>query len=195
MDARTKFLEVNFEKATDELSKNWGWIVGSGVLTMTVGAAALFMPVFASGVAYDATVLTLAASAFVGLISVFVRENGHKVKSGLSGLGYGALAYYMGTHPAQGLDIITLSIATVIAAEGLYEIALAVKNENLQGRGWHFVSGAASSIAGLFLSANIPVASLVAPGVALGVRLTGQGASKVAVGLAGKEIAKNNKSN
>jgi len=82
-----------------------------------------------------------------------------------------------------------LTIATVIAAEGLYETALAIRNSDIQGRGWHAVSGVISTFAGLFLSANIPAASLVAPGAALGVRLTSSGASKVAIGLTGKEIA------
>lgn len=99
----------------------------------------------------------------------------------------------MATHPAAGLDIITLTIATVITAEGFYEVAVAARNENIQGRGWHFVSGLISSSAGFALSANIPAASLVTPGAALGVRLTSNGASKVAIGLTGKDIADKSK--
>ena len=180
---------VDIEKAKEDLAKNWGWIVGSGVLTMALGALALTVPVAATGVAYDGTVLTIGSAGLIGLINVFFAEKGHKLKSGLGGLGYLALAYYMGTHPAAGLDIITLTIATVIAAEGFYEIALAARNKNIQGRGWHFASGVVSSIAGFALSASIPAASLVTPGAALGMRLTSNGASKVAIGLTGKEIA------
>ena len=193
VDDKTNFLVVDIEKARDQLAKNWGWIVGSGVLTMALGALALTVPIAATGVAYDGTVLTIGAAGFVGLINVLFAEKGHKLKSGISGLGYLALSYYMGTHPAQGLDIITLTIATVIAAEGFYETALAIRNKDIQGRGWHFVSGIVSSVAGFLLSANIPAASLVTPGAALGVRLTSSGASKVAIGLTGKEIADSRK--
>lgn len=189
MDEKTQFLTVDIDRARDELARNWGWIVGTGVLTMALGALALTVPIAATGVAYDGTVLTIGAAGFLSLINVFFAEKGHKLKSGLSGVGYLALGYYMGTNPTQGLNIITLSIATVIAAEGLYETALAVKNKEIQGRGWHFVSGILSTLAGVFLSVNIPATSLVTPGAALGVRLTSNGASKVAVGLAGKEIA------
>lgn len=156
---------------------------------MALGAAALLLPTFATGVAYDGTVLTIGASGVVGLVGALKRENGHKLKSAISGLVYLGLAYYLGTHPAQGLDIITLTIATTIAAEGLFETVLAAKNKNLQGRGWHAVSGIGSVIAGLALSATLPASGLVTPGYALGARLTSNGATKVAVGLAGKELA------
>ena len=185
----TQFLVVDVDKARDELAKNWGWIVGSGVLTMTLGVLALSMPILSTSVAYDGTVITLAAAGVISLFSAIFVESGHRLKSALAGLGYGGLAYYFGTHPFQGLDIITLTIATVLAAEGLYETTLSVRNKNIQGRGWHFVSGLISVGAGILLSASLPAASLVTPGAALGTRLVSNGASKTAIGLAGKEIA------
>lgn len=192
-DEATKFLIVDVSNAREELARNWGWIVASGVLTMALGTLAFTMPVFATGVAYDATVLTVGLSGVVSLISTFLAENGHKVKSGISGVLYMALAYYMSTKPAQGLDIITLSIASVIALEGFYETALALKNKDIQGRPWHFFSGVGSVLASAWLSTNIPATSLVVPGAALGTRLTSNGARKVATGLAGKELADNRK--
>lgn len=188
-DEVTKFLVIDVNRARDQLTANWGWITASGTATLALGALALYMPLFATSVAYDGTVVTIGAVGFIGLISAFARENGNKLKSGLSGVGYLALAYYMSTHPGAGLDLITLTIATVISAEGLYEASLAIKNKELQGRAWHGFSGVASVIAGLFLSANIPATSLVAPGIALGTRLTGNGATKVAIGLEGKKLA------
>ena len=185
----TEFLSLNIEQVENEISKNWKWISASGVFTLVVGTGALLSPVFSTGVAYDVTIASIAALGIGGIANVLIAENGHKLKSGLSGLGYSGLAYFMATHPAQGLDVITLTIAAVILAEGLYETALAARNDNLQGRGWHFVSGIVSAAAGLWLSASIPAASLVAPGAALGTRLTTNGASKLAIGLAGKEIA------
>ena len=189
------FLLVDFQQAEEQLAKNWGWITTSGVLTMALGAAALLLPIFATGVAYDGTVLTIGAAGAVSVINAFARENGHRVKSALSGLLYIGLACYMGTHPAQGLDIITLTMATVIASEGLFETILAIKNENLKGRAWHGVSGIGSVLIGLGLAATLPASGLYAPGVALGARLSSNGATKVAVGLAGKEIADKRKKN
>ena len=187
----TQFLLVDIDQARNQLSQNWGWIVTSGVLTIALGTAAFLVPIFATGVAYNGTVLTLGATGLVSVIaSIFAREHGQQqVKSALSGILYLGLSYYMGTHPQQGLDIITLTIATVIAAEGLYEAALAFRNENLEGRGWHAFSGIGSFIVGLALSANLPATGLVTPGYALGARLTSSGATKLAVGLTGKEIA------
>lgn len=194
-DEATKFLVVDIDRARDNLAQNWGWITASGFLTMILGFSALYVPLFATGLAYDGTVLTIAVAGVVGLVSAFVRENGHKVKSALSGAGYMGLAYYMYTHPGTGLDIITLTIATVLAGEGIYETALAAKNKNIQGRPWHFVSGIGSVLASFFLAANVPAASLVTPGVALGARLTSNGATKMAVGLTGKELADQRKKN
>lgn len=185
----TKFLIADVETAQSQLAENWRWITASGVLTAALGLASFTTPIFTTGVAYDVAVYSIAAIGIGGIINAFVAENGHKVKSGVSGLLYSALAYYMGTHPAQGLDILTLTIATVIATEGLYEAALAIRNKNIEGRDWHLTSGIISTLAGLGLSASLPAASLVAPGAALGMRLTSDGGRKVALGLAGKEIA------
>lgn len=185
----TKFLVVDMEKAKNELADNWGWITASGFLTMVLGAAALLVPTYATGVAYDGTVVTLGAAGAVGLANIFFADKGHKLKSALSGALYLGVAYYMGTHPQQGLDVLTISIATAIAAEGLYELALAIRNKDIDGRPWHFASGILSVGASVWLTLNIPVSSLFAPGAALGTRLTTNGARKIAVGAAGKELA------
>lgn len=186
---KNQFLIVDIEGARQQLADNWGWITASGALTIVLGALAFYLPTFATGVAYDGTVLTLGATGIIGLFGAFVRENGHKFKSFFSGLAYIATAFLMSAYPGQGLQIITLGMATAILAEGLFETTLAIRNKNLQGRGWHFVSGIGSAAAALGLTAAMPVSSLIVPGVALGARLTTTGATKVAVGLEGKKIA------
>ena len=160
---------------------------------MILGALALLLPVFATGVAYNGIVFTIGLSGLVGVAGAFTRENGHRAMSALSGLFYVALAYYMFTHAALGLDIVTLAIAAVIGAEGLYETIFAVKNKEMKRRVWHLASGIGSTLVGLWHSTSIPASSLVTPGIALGARLTGNGATKVAVGLTGKELASNRK--
>jgi uncharacterized membrane protein HdeD (DUF308 family) len=182
-------LLVDVREAQSQLAKNWGWITTSGVLTLALGTAALLFPILASGLAYDITWAAMGASGVVGLINAFARENGHRAKSSFSGLLYCGLAYVMATNPGAGLDVITLSMAFAIGAEGIFETALAAKNKDLQGRGWHFVSGIGSVLASAWLATNIPASSLFAPGAALGARLTSNGATKIAVGLEGKKIA------
>jgi uncharacterized membrane protein HdeD (DUF308 family) len=183
------FLYVDFKQAQEQIAKNWGWITTSGVLTMVLGVGCLLFPIFASGVAYDATTIAIGVSGVVGIINAFARENGHRAKSGLSGLLYVGLAVLLSQNVGAGLDVITLSMAIAIGAEGAFETALAAKNKDLQGRRWHFVSGIGSILAATWLTANIPVSSLFAPGAALGARLTSNGATKVAVGLEGKKLA------
>lgn len=184
-----EFLFVDVNAARTQLAKNWGGITASGLFTMALGLGALSFPIFASGVAYDATTLTVGATGVVGLINAFQRENGHKTKSAISGILYLGLAYLLATNPGAGLDVITLTMAATIGAEGVFETLLAAKNKDLNGRPWHFVGGIGSVVASVWLAANIPVSSLFAPGVALGTRLTSNGATKVAVGLEGKKIA------
>eukprot|EP00539_Tryblionella_compressa_P006578 CAMPEP_0178758436 /NCGR_PEP_ID=MMETSP0744-20121128/14385_1 /TAXON_ID=913974 /ORGANISM="Nitzschia punctata, Strain CCMP561" /LENGTH=170 /DNA_ID=CAMNT_0020412801 /DNA_START=618 /DNA_END=1126 /DNA_ORIENTATION=+ len=79
------FLYVDVKQSQDKLAQNWGWITTSGVLTMALGTGALLTPLFATGVAYDTTVIALGASGVIGVINAFARENGHKTKSALSG--------------------------------------------------------------------------------------------------------------
>lgn len=189
VDEITQFLAIDVEKARDELAKNWGWIVGSGALTMALGVTAFLVPLTATSVAYDATVITTGAVGVASLLSALKVENGQKLKQALSGVGYVALSYYMSAYPGAGLNIITLTIAAVIASEGLFETAIALKNKDLEARGWHFVSGVGSIFASLWLTTTLPVSGLFAPGAALGTRLSSNGARKIAVGLAGKELA------
>lgn len=188
------FLYVDVEESKRQLAKNWGWITTSGVLTLALGIGALLAPIFATGVAYDVTVLTLGLSGIISIINAFVRENGHKTKSALSGTLSVGLAYLLGQNPTAGLDIITLSMAFYLAFEGIFETLLAAKNKDIQGRGWHFTSGVGSVLASLWLTTNIPVSSLFAPGAALGVRLISNGSTKVAIGLEGKKLG-NEKTN
>lgn len=194
-DEISDFLIVDITRAQDQLANNWGWITTSGVLTMALGALALLLPITATNVAYTGTVFTIAATGIVYLLGALFREEGNRLKSGVSGVLYSALAYYMTVNPAQGLNFVTLTIASVIAVEGLYESALAIKNKNLQGRPWHLASGVVSVLASVWLTTNIPVSSLFAPGAALGTRLTSNGGTKVAVGLRGKELADSRKRN
>jgi uncharacterized membrane protein HdeD (DUF308 family) len=134
-------------------------------------------------------------SGIISIINAFARENGHKTKSALSGTLSVGLAYLLGINPTVGLDIITLCMAFSLASEGIFETLLAAKNKDLQGRGWHFTSGAGSVLASLWLTANIPVSSLFAPGAALGARLISNGSTKVAIGLEGKKLANEKKNN
>ncbi|KAG7340863.1 protein of unknown function DUF308 containing protein [Nitzschia inconspicua] len=182
-------LLVDVRASQTQLAKNWGWITTSGVLTLALGSAALIFPILASGLAYEITYLSLGASGIISLVSAVALENGHRAKSAISGTLSFGLAYVLATNPGAGLDIITLSMAAAIGFEGIFETALAAKNKDLKGRGWHFVSGVGSTLAGVWLAATIPVSSAFAPGAALGARLTSNGACKIAVGLEGKKIA------
>lgn len=188
-DDDSPFLVVDNAYVENVLAENWGWVVASGAVSLLLGLAAFGFPIFSTSVAYDTTVLTIALTAVANLIYAIKVDDGQKLKHLISGPLYGFLAYYMYTHPAQGLDVITLTIAGVLSAEGLYEAAVAVKNDGIKSRPWLFVSGIGSILAALWLTFNIPVSSLFVPGAALGTRLTSSGAGKVALGLAGKGIA------
>jgi uncharacterized membrane protein HdeD (DUF308 family) len=192
-DEATKFLIVDTQNIQNELANNWGWIVASGIFTTFLGLLSFGAPIFATGVAYDTTVVAIAFTAVVNLVNAYKAENGQKLKYALSSPLYALLAYYMSTNPAEGLNIITLTIASVIAVEGFFETILAAKNENIQGRPWLFVSGIGSVAASVWLASTLPASSLFAPGAALGTRLTSSGSRKIATGLLGKEIADSRK--
>lgn len=193
-EASTQFLAIDTEAIRNAIAKDWGWITASGAFSMILGVLAFALPLVATDVAYTSTTLTVGAAGLASLINVFFAQSGqHKFKSGLSGVGYLGLAYYMSLNPAAGLEAITLAIASAIALEGLYETVLAVRNKNIEGRGLHFVSGLGSLAVATGLGATFPASSLFLPGAALGARLTSSGATKVSVGLAGKKIADDKK--
>jgi len=130
----TGFLLIDADLAKKELAKNWGWITTSGLITFLVGCSASVAPTFATGIAYDSIILSAGAASLIYIAGAFFRENEHKAKSELSGVGYGLLAYYLANHPR----IITLSMAAILGAEGVFEIGLSARNKEMEERLWNF---------------------------------------------------------
>jgi len=172
------------------LADNWGWITASGVLTTLLGAAALALPITATDIAYTWLTIAVGGIGFVGLGNIFFAPTGWlKLQSGLSGVLYLGLSYYMANFPLAGLAVIGLTVASNIALEGFYETALAIKYKDIAGRGRLLASGILSVVAAGFLTASLPVSSLILPGAVLGARWISNGFCKIALGLDGKALA------
>jgi uncharacterized membrane protein HdeD (DUF308 family) len=117
--------------------------------------------------------MAIAFTAVGNLVNAFKVENGQKLKHALSSPFHGLVAHGVSTHPAEGLNIVALTIASITAVEGFFETAVAAKNWNIQGRSWLFVSGIGSVVASVWLASS----------AALGTRLTSGGSQKIATGL------------
>lgn len=153
------------------------------------GSMALFMPIFASGVAYTGVSIALGVLGFAGVLGTFFAEKGFRAKSLLIGITNLFLFKQMASNPVESLQLLTAVISGSCIADGVHETVFAIQNEDTPCRGWNFFSGLASVAVGVYAAVKMPISSLVVPGIALGVNLITLGAAKIAIALTGQDDA------
>lgn len=171
----------------DDMAKNWGWLLASGVIDVALGVWAYATPVSST----LATELTYASAlSFLGVLNVAgLFFSDYKVRSLLLGITQLSLSYLLFNYPLSGAISITSFLAYSVMADGLYRILLAVQNEDLPQRGWTGLGGAVSLGWGLYVLNYLPLTSLTTLGSALGVFLVSTGATRISAGFAGRELA------
>jgi uncharacterized membrane protein HdeD (DUF308 family) len=158
----------------------WLWI--SGVASIVLGIVALVFP-FAATIA--AELLFGAVLATVGAIQVFsaflARRSGNRVWSFLFGIAALVAGGLLLLYPLQGALTLTIILASFLLAGGAFEMISAwyLRPANLhfvglppvRGWGWLAASGVLSIILGIILLFGLPVTSVWALGLFLGIDL------------------------
>jgi len=160
----------------------WGWILGYGVLSVVLGAAAFIWPFSA----------TFAATLVVG--SFFVATGAVSVGAGIFGrghegrgylIGFGALSLLVGLvmvfEPVTGALSLTLMVAVWLAVRGVMELVVGARMR--RRRGWMIALGAINIVLAVVIVATVPFSALTLPGYVLGLSFLFGGVSAVAAGL------------
>jgi uncharacterized membrane protein HdeD (DUF308 family) len=90
-------------------------------------------------------------------------------------------AIFMLAHPVLGLRVLTGLLVAYLMAEGLWKIAISLRNRHLAGYGWLLLSGVLSLLLGILIWRQWPLAGTSALGILIGVNLVCTGVALLAL--------------
>ena len=173
-----------------DVTKDWGWLLAAGILSVAGGTAALLAPGLATGIAGIFIASALFVVGCFNLVGTCFVEKGHRLESSLTGVIQVLLASVMAFYPFATLMSLTILIAGFMLADGIFRIALAFQTRDLPGWGWTMAGGFAGVATSVIVMVAMPQASFWVIGILVGVNLISVGAARIAVAMAGRKIAK-----
>jgi uncharacterized membrane protein HdeD (DUF308 family) len=179
-----------YKSISQTVQEKWGWFMLLGIVFLIGGFFAIAMPLVSS----IAVGIFLAAVLVVA--GIFQIWQAFSVQSwtgfiwqlliGIIML-LGGIAIYMS--PATGSIALTLVIAAVFIAKGVFQIVLGFRLRPHDGWGWILAAGIVALLVGVMILSQYPFSGLWVPGTLAGISLLFTGWSYIALGLAAKRIA------
>jgi len=174
-----------------DLSKNWGWLLAFGIISIILGVIGL-----GRAVAFTvAGVFFFGALILSGGIIQFIQAFKCKGWKGFIWHLLIALLYIFAgisvmTRPLAASALFTLMLAGAIIAVGIIRIIMALKLRGTKGWGWLLFGGIVALVLGLMIAAQWPVSGLWVIGLFIAIELIMNGWSYVFIALAAKEVGK-----
>lgn len=169
--------------------EKWGWFLFLGIVFVIGGICAIAMPLISS---VTVTVFLAVVLVIAGIFQIFqsfsVQAWGGFLWQLVVGIVVliGGVAIYMS--PVVGSVALTLIIASVFMAKGIFQIALSMRVRPMDGWGWILAAGIIAFLAGLFILLQYPFSGLWVPGTLAGISLLFTGWSYIALALAARRI-------
>lgn len=167
--------------------EKWGWFLFLGIVFLIGGVCAIGMPLVSS---VAVTIFLAVVLVIAGVFQIFqafsVQGWGGFLWQLVVGIVVliGGIAIYMS--PVFGSFALTLVIASVFLAKGIFQIALSFRIKPLDGWGWILAAGIIAFLAGFFILMQYPTSGLWVPGTLAGISLIFTGWSYIALSLAAK---------
>lgn len=158
------------------LRKNWGWLMGAGIVLVLLGIFGLV----AANLFTVVSVLSFGAMMLIAggvLIADAFRREGWKSRVAVLAIGAlyvatGALVFY---NPLQAVVALTILCAAMLVATGALRIVMAFQMRELVVWGWVLASGILSLLLGIFIMVQLPQAATWVLGTFLAIELIFQG--------------------
>ncbi|MDB5306764.1 MAG: acid-resistance rane protein [Gemmataceae bacterium] len=184
MSPDTRFDRSSEDAAAEAVRRTWGWLMALGIMQIVAGTIAVLMSVAAT----LATMIVLGILALIGagaeIASVFWSRRWEEGLVHLViGMLYGAFGILVLAHPGLAAVTLTLILAVMLIAGGLFRVVLAAASR-FHGWGWVVLGGVVSVLLGGLIWANWPEASLWVIGLFVGIDLIFLGWKWVAIALA-----------
>jgi uncharacterized membrane protein HdeD (DUF308 family) len=168
-----------------------GWYIFAAVLFILLGLFAIIEPATAA----VGIVLLLGWLLIFGGVAHFVgtfRGGGAKRVAFqiLSAVVFVIGGLYLLTHPQMAIGTLTILLAVVILAEGVFDIITYFRLQREHPSGWMLLNGIVALLLGGLIWAQWPSSSAWAIGTLVGVNLLVTGVSRLMFGLAGRRLIK-----
>jgi uncharacterized membrane protein HdeD (DUF308 family) len=160
----------------------WQTTVIVGIATVILGLIVSFHPSAALNVIAVLLGLLMIVSGLYHLIRMFSSAESHRVWLGISGLLFIVLGVVLIRHLHLTVAIIGLVVGISWIVQGLSALAGGAAPGPRAGRGWWIVFGIISLIGGIVIIA-VPVASVTALAVLVGIWFIVEGLAEIAGGL------------
>lgn len=146
---------------TDNLKRNWGWLLALGILLVILGCIGLGMVVGLTLVSMFFFGVLLIIGGFSQLIDVFKSKKWkavawHASVAALYLIG-GCLVIY---DPFLASTLITALLATVLIIIGLTRFMMALKLKGTTGWGWLLFAGIVAMLLGILILLQWPISGL-----------------------------------
>jgi uncharacterized membrane protein HdeD (DUF308 family) len=179
-----------FATELQELRRNWGWFLVLGIGLILLGTLAIG----ASCIATLATVWTFGILILIGGVVEIAGSFRAQRWSGfflhvLAGVLYLVVGFFMLAHPVEAAAGLTLMLAALFLAGGLFRIILSLSHR-FPGWGWTLLNGVITLLLGILIWRRWPEASYWVIGLFMGIELIFAGWSWVMLALAVRNVPK-----
>lgn len=173
------------------LAKGWGWLLALGVVSLILGVIGLGMTATLTIVSVIFFGALLLVGGVVQLIDAF-KHPGWKSTFWHVLI---ALLYLVGGiilvgDPVGGSVALTLVVAAMLVASGVFRAVMAFQAKGVAGWGWLLFGAILSIVLGLMILASWPVSGLWVIGLFVAIELIINGWSCVIMALVGRRVAK-----
>jgi uncharacterized membrane protein HdeD (DUF308 family) len=167
--------------------KNWGWLLGFGILSVVLGTAGLGMTFALTLVSVTFFGILLAVGGGFQLVDAF-QCKGWKgtLVHVLIALLYLGTGLVMAINPLPAAVALTLVLGVMVIVVGVLRIAVAIQHRASRGWGWALAGGVISILLGALVLSGWPVSGLWVIGLVIAVELIVNGWTYIFVGLAAR---------
>jgi len=166
-----------------------GLSIGLAVLMIVLGFAAMFKP-FAAGIGISLFIAWLIV--FTGVVHIIyafaARSAGSFLWRTLIGVAYIAGGVYLLKNPSIALASLTLLVAAILIAEGVFQLITFFELRVLPGSGWILCDALLTLILGGLIAYPWPGSSLWALGTLVGVNLIISGFTRLMYSAAARSL-------
>ncbi|MBN9227661.1 MULTISPECIES: HdeD family acid-resistance protein [Legionella] len=166
------------------LRRNWGWLLGLGIVLVFLGCIGLGMVIGLTLVSMYFFAALLIISAISHFIDIFKHRDWH----GVFWQALIAILYLIGAavvlyDPFLASTLITALLAVVLIIIGITRIILALSLKKAKGYGWLLFAGIISIILGILILMQWPISGLWVIGMFIAIDMIVNGWSYIFIAL------------
>ncbi len=176
---------------TDALRRNWGWLLGLGIVLVFLGCIGLSMVIGLTLV----SMYFFAALLLISAISHFIDIFKHRDWKGIFWQAIIAVLYLIGAgvvlyDPFLASTLITALLAGILIVIGITRIILALSLKDAQGWGWLLFAGITAIILGILIIMQWPISGLWVIGMFIAIDMIVNGWTYIFIALSVRASSK-----